>query len=106
MRSAITFGSGKALIGFDFRREFYSMVFRLHVAGYVQNSMYPRNVLVQPGPLTEPPHKRSKDTPSFRIIDFGRCERWEDFRWKRSASDQWEKMVEHETWKAQVTVYN
>ena len=33
-----------------------------------------RNVLVQPGPLTDPPERRSLDTPSFRIVDFGRGE--------------------------------
>ncbi len=37
-----------------------------------------RNVLVQPGPLTEPPERRSRDTPSFRIIDFGRGDMYEE----------------------------
>ena len=35
-------------------------------------SVYGRNILVQPGPLDFPPEKRSADTPSFRLIDFGR----------------------------------
>lgn len=47
-------------------------MFRLHDAGYLQNSFYVRNILRQPGPLYKPPHERSNDTPSFRIIDFGR----------------------------------
>jgi hypothetical protein len=47
---------------------------RLHKARFTQGSPYPRNVLVQPGPLTCPPEKRSFDNPSYRIIDFGRGE--------------------------------
>ena len=43
----------------------------------VQGSFYVRNIMCQPGPLTEPPEKRSYDTPSFRIIDFGRGKSWE-----------------------------
>ncbi len=45
---------------------------RLHDAGFVQKSVYARNVLVQPGPLTHPRAERSLDNPSFRLIDFGR----------------------------------
>ena len=33
--------------------------------------------MCQPGPLTLPPERRSYDTPSFRIIDFGRGECWD-----------------------------
>jgi hypothetical protein len=46
---------------------------RLHAAKVVQGSAYPRNVLVQPGPLTLPRASRSFAEPSFRIIDFGRA---------------------------------
>jgi hypothetical protein len=45
---------------------------RLHHAHVLQNSIYVRNILVQPGPLTLPPKERSLETPRFRIIDFGR----------------------------------
>ncbi|KAJ7243194.1 hypothetical protein B0H12DRAFT_1131374 [Mycena haematopus] len=45
----------------------------LHDQGFIQYSFYARNILVQPGPLTHPPDKRSLKTPSFRVIDFGRC---------------------------------
>lgn len=31
-------------------------------------------MLVQPGPLTVAPELRSMDTPSYRLIDFGRGE--------------------------------
>ncbi|KAI1792673.1 hypothetical protein LXA43DRAFT_1093322 [Ganoderma leucocontextum] len=48
------------------------LVERLHHAGFAQGSMYARNILVQPGPLSVPAEERSDDTPSFRIIDFGR----------------------------------
>ncbi len=47
---------------------------RLHDARFVQNSVYPRNILVQPGPLTHPRAERSLENPSFRLIDFGRGE--------------------------------
>ena len=47
----------------------------------VQGSFYVRNVMIQPGPLTAPPSRRSFDTPSFRIIDFGRGQKF------RSGSD-------------------
>ena len=36
-----------------------------------------RNVMIQPGPLTLPPELRSFRSPSFRLIDFGRGERFE-----------------------------
>jgi hypothetical protein len=45
---------------------------RLHIANFTQGSMYERNVLVQPGPLNQPPANRSLIEPSYRIIDFGR----------------------------------
>ncbi len=35
--------------------------------------------MIQPGPLTRPPNERSLVTPSFRIIDFGRSERYETY---------------------------
>ena len=58
----------------DCRTECFSLLHRLHELNIVQGSPYARNVLVQPGPLTHPPERRSLDTPSFRVIDFGRGE--------------------------------
>ena len=52
---------------------------RLHYSGFIQGSFYVRNIMVQPGPLTAPPEERSEHTPSFRVIDFGRGQRWVDF---------------------------
>lgn len=49
-----------------------SLFRRLHDAHFYQGSVYPRNVVMQPGPLMDPPAERSYDNPSFRIIDFGR----------------------------------
>ncbi|KAJ7083121.1 hypothetical protein B0H15DRAFT_428407 [Mycena belliarum] len=59
----------------DAKAECLSMFFRLHLSGYLQKSAFKKNILVQPGPLTVAPHKRSLDSPSFRIIDFGRASR-------------------------------
>ena len=50
------------------------MFINLHIQGFLQGSTYPRNILIQPGPLTVPPSERSLAVPSFRIIDFGRAE--------------------------------
>ena len=57
---------------FCFRESIGILLKRLHEAKFVQGSMYERNVLVQPGPLTVPPANRSFNEPSYRIIDFGR----------------------------------
>ncbi|KAL4254728.1 hypothetical protein AB1N83_012849 [Pleurotus pulmonarius] len=56
------------------KEEVISLYARLHNAGFLQGSAYRRNMLVQPGPLTVAPELRSMDTPSYRLIDFGRGE--------------------------------
>jgi hypothetical protein len=61
------------------RSECYSLLLRLHHADFLQQSLYKRNILMQPGPLTKPLSQRSIKTPSFRIIDFGRGECWRLF---------------------------
>jgi hypothetical protein len=60
------------------RIEMYSLYCLLHHAKVLQQSTYVRNMLMQPGPLTVPPHQRSIKTPSFRIIDFGRAVTFND----------------------------
>jgi len=55
-----------------FRRKCWCILQRLHLAGFAQGSFYERNILVQPGPLSLPPSQRSGNSPSYRIIDFGR----------------------------------
>ena len=62
-----------------FRTQLNAMFLHLHNAGFLQGSIYPRNILMQSGPLTVPPSKRSLGPPSFRIIDFGRAEYKRDF---------------------------
>ncbi|KAJ6544243.1 hypothetical protein B0H19DRAFT_1170050 [Mycena capillaripes] len=59
----------------DNKAECFSMFLRLHLSGFLQKSPFKKNILVQPGPLTVPPEKRSLDSPSFRVIDFGRAKR-------------------------------
>ena len=44
----------------------------MHEAGFVQNSEFPRNVLMQAGPLSAPSAHRHRSTPRFRLINFGR----------------------------------
>ncbi|KZT10551.1 uncharacterized protein LAESUDRAFT_673341 [Laetiporus sulphureus 93-53] len=66
-----------------------SQFLRLHWAGFLQNSVAARNILVQPGPLALPPRYRSLSYPRFRIIDFGRGEErldWFDKRTRRSST--------------------
>ncbi|KIK65213.1 hypothetical protein GYMLUDRAFT_83088 [Collybiopsis luxurians FD-317 M1] len=64
----------------DERNECFAILLRLHHANFVHNSFYVRNFLKQPGPLTKPFRERSLDSPSFRLIDFGRTTIWEDKR--------------------------
>ncbi|KAF8497458.1 hypothetical protein F5888DRAFT_1698127 [Russula emetica] len=54
------------------RESIGTLLERLHEARFVQGSMFRRNVLVQPGPLSVPRANRSLNEPSYRIIDFGR----------------------------------
>lgn len=57
----------------DDKEECGSLVHHLHLTGYLHNSFGERNIVVQPGPLTEPPEKRGVNgAKSFRLIDFGR----------------------------------
>lgn len=60
-----------------FRIKCFALIARLSFAEYVHLSVYERNIVVQPGPLTQPPIMRSMDTPSFRVIDFGRTIPWD-----------------------------
>jgi hypothetical protein len=53
------------------RIEMYSLFCRLHQVKIAQRSAALRNMVMQPGPLTVPPHKRSMAHASFRVIDFG-----------------------------------
>ncbi|KAJ6484374.1 hypothetical protein C8R47DRAFT_980917 [Mycena vitilis] len=57
----------------------FTFLHSLYRAGFIQNSFYERNIVVQPGPLTHPPYKRSYATRSFRLLDFGRAQQWDNF---------------------------
>ncbi|KAI9060027.1 hypothetical protein FKP32DRAFT_1578835 [Trametes sanguinea] len=67
----------------DQRTECFSLIQRLHHMDLTQGSFYVRNIMIQPGPLTAPPAERSYDTPSFRIIDFGRGDDWDTYSRRR-----------------------
>ncbi|EDQ98814.1 uncharacterized protein LACBIDRAFT_296154 [Laccaria bicolor S238N-H82] len=63
------------------KHECTSLIFRFHHAGSVHHSVAPRNILFQPGPLTEFPlfHMANQMAPNprdrvfnFRLIDFRR----------------------------------
>ncbi|KAG6843743.1 hypothetical protein H0H87_001044 [Tephrocybe sp. NHM501043] len=59
-------------LNYDQSNEALSYIYRFHFAGWAHGSVYPRNILAQPGPLDVPPSQRRNATPSFRLIDFGR----------------------------------
>ncbi|KAK0190269.1 hypothetical protein F5146DRAFT_1043517 [Armillaria mellea] len=55
----------------DDRHECASLFFRLHCDGWIQNSVYPRNILVQHGDMRDQPTCRKEEDRRFRLIDFG-----------------------------------
>ncbi|KAJ7243195.1 hypothetical protein B0H12DRAFT_1188760 [Mycena haematopus] len=80
----------------------------LYNLGFIQNSFYARNILVQPGPLTHPPDQRSSKTPSFRVIDFGRSKYWDEFSDQVGATDiqdKWETLFSSEREMAKETIF-
>lgn len=54
------------------RHDVLAMFSHLHKAGYIHGSPGARNILIKPGPLSNPPGRRSMHCPSLRLIDFGR----------------------------------
>lgn len=66
----------------SFRNEVVSLMHRFHQAGWVHQSVYERNILVQPGPLNVPYARRR----NFRLIDFGRSYKKLD-----NVDDDWEE---------------
>ncbi|KAJ7461027.1 hypothetical protein B0H11DRAFT_2057856 [Mycena galericulata] len=67
-----------AVLSPDEEKECWSLLYRLHHAGWTHESVAARNIVVQPGPLTSPQGwirgstMEQAATKSFRIIDFGR----------------------------------
>lgn len=70
----------------EHRTTCYAFAARMHHAGFLHNSFHKRNILIQPGPLSAPPLQRSLETPSFRLIDFGRTEYW-------GGSQRWHRLI-------------
>ncbi|KAH9476108.1 hypothetical protein JR316_0011679 [Psilocybe cubensis] len=67
----------------DDRNECASLFIRMHAVGWIHNSIFKRNIVRQPGPLSEHPvirrsqserqgHGAHELRSSFRLIDFGR----------------------------------
>ncbi|PCH41256.1 hypothetical protein WOLCODRAFT_137276 [Wolfiporia cocos MD-104 SS10] len=71
----------------DERSQCYTHILRLNYLEILQNSIYARNIMVQPGPLSVHPSKRSMEQPSFRVIDFGRGEVFSDWFQQRYSLD-------------------
>ena len=82
------------------RLKIRSLFVHLHNANLLHNSPFERDILVQPGPPTLPLERRSLETPSFRLIDFGLTETLvcrkrrasneyqEEFEFNRDCSDE------------------
>ncbi|KAG6877381.1 hypothetical protein C0993_007901 [Termitomyces sp. T159_Od127] len=81
----------------DQKNEALSLIYRFHHAGWAHGSIYPRNIVSQPGPISAPPSQRSRQDQSFRLIDFGRSfqrkdheghfvANWRDDRWIEESS--------------------
>ncbi|KAI0343570.1 hypothetical protein BDW22DRAFT_1356027 [Trametopsis cervina] len=80
----------------DQKIECQSFMHRLHAERILQGSFYERNILAQPGPLYLPPSQRSRATPSFRIIDFGRGKTFEDVEHDVKKRMEFDMEVRHE----------
>ncbi|KAL1723131.1 hypothetical protein EV715DRAFT_191272, partial [Schizophyllum commune] len=69
-------------LSIDDKQEAAALFLLLSSAGWVQNSIAARNVLVQAGPLSDWPLMRITNMPpksSFRLIDFGRARKVEEY---------------------------
>ncbi|KAL5483372.1 hypothetical protein ACEPAI_8603 [Sanghuangporus weigelae] len=78
-----------------YRQECFSLIRRLHIAGYVHKSVYQRNFVMQYGPLQGSPFKRNKLHPRFRLIDFGRSFKYQESRALSEVSIEVEKSKEN-----------
>ncbi|KAK0190282.1 hypothetical protein F5146DRAFT_1193702 [Armillaria mellea] len=58
----------------DDRHECASLLFRLHCEGWLHNSFFPRNILMQHGDMCHWPACRNPQDHRFRLIDFGRSQ--------------------------------
>lgn len=63
------------ILSADERQECATILYRMHRAGWTHGSFFARNIVYQPGPLTQWPTFRGLEPiqpRSFRLIDFGR----------------------------------
>ena len=60
------------LMGNVTRNECASLLLRMHSKGWLHNSFFSRNVLMQYGDITQWPAAREEKDRRFRLIDFGR----------------------------------
>ena len=61
------------------RTDCVSLLYRFHNEDWIHDSFYERNILMQPGPLTEwPAFRHIGGTNVFRLIDFGRSRKLKD----------------------------
>ncbi|KAI0046801.1 hypothetical protein FA95DRAFT_1559755 [Auriscalpium vulgare] len=61
----------------DDRQECASLLFRLHKAGFLHNSVFERNICMQLGDIQDFPLAKRASDRRFRLIDFGRAS-WTD----------------------------
>ncbi|KAI0064459.1 hypothetical protein BV25DRAFT_1782348, partial [Artomyces pyxidatus] len=59
-------------LNLDDRQECAGLLFRLHRAGFLHNSVFERNIVMQEGDLQDFPVFKRKCDRRFRLIDFGR----------------------------------
>ena len=88
-----------------YRTECYSLYLRFHSEGYLHQSTYIRNIVMQPGPLTRHPQERSNSTPSFRLIDFGRSTNVEEEVTKKSKESKKDGSTEEEKEERRASAY-
>ena len=66
------------------RHECAGLFYKLHHSGYLHESVYPRNILFQNGPIDRPIYQRGTGQFTedgrkymFRLIDFGRSRKYD-----------------------------
>ncbi|KIL69046.1 hypothetical protein M378DRAFT_69902 [Amanita muscaria Koide BX008] len=86
----------------DDRNECASLFHRLHREGYTHQSVFPRNVLSQDGPLDRPMYQRGTGDftedgrkHTFRLIDFGRTQKCKDSSLMSDEREYIEEMTKH-----------
>ncbi|KAF8432744.1 hypothetical protein L210DRAFT_3650200 [Boletus edulis BED1] len=88
------------------QEECASLVLRFHRAGWLQESLAPRNFLVQLGKPTEfPLTGMANPEPSFRLIDFGRSRKYTTASEKRGEEMEALKMFTRLGWQMGVTLW-